>query len=251
MYKITSKKSVTLAFLTCFAVFASITVHAAHQHKTLRFTSSVGMPFSNAKGTGFEDLLLKEICRRIGRRVSIRYVPSERALSNIEAGIDDGALARVSVVVKKYPKIVLVKEPAFIQEFVAFSKLQRFVPRGWASLVPYNIGIVAGWKILEKHIRHTKSLVETSDGKQLFRLLQRGRIDLAVYNRWSGVYLCRKMHFDQIHALSPPLAKVPIYFLLSEKNADLAEPMRRALISIKADGTYQNIYNKTLKQYHE
>ncbi|WP_051284961.1 substrate-binding periplasmic protein [Nisaea denitrificans] len=212
----------------------------------IRFSASVGMPFSNDENTGFEDRLTKEMFRRIGRDVEVRFVPAERALINLNDGLDDGALGRVKGVLKNFPGIVEIPEEAFVRDFVVFTRNARFVPSDWTSLAPYNVGYVNGWKILERNVRDAKSVVLAADGPQLFELLDRGRVDLVIYNRWGGLQQVRDMGLRGIHLLEPPLARAPHYFVLNVRHRDLAEPAARALRDMKADGSYQKIFEETL-----
>lgn len=235
-----------LTFIAVAAMFSTICVRAASFDKTLEFSASVGMPFHNRQGAGFEDRILKEICHRLGMKVQIHFSPSERSLKDLEDGVDDGTLARVAVVKEKYPNIVQVKLPVFQQEFVVFTRRAKFIPDSWSKLAEYHVGILYGWKILEKHLRKNRNLIEVDRATQLFELLNLGRIDVAIYNRWSGMYLLKKMHLKKIRILEPPLVQVPIYFFLAKKNASLEEPFRRTLAAMKSDGTYQRIFNSTL-----
>lgn len=235
-----------LSFIAGSAMLISMSVCASSLDRTLEFSASVGMPFHNKQDTGFEDRILKEICHRLGMKVRIHFAPSERSLSDLEDGIDDGTLARVAVVKDKYPEIIQVKQPAFIQDFVVFTRTANFTPDSWSKLAAYHVGIVYGWKILEKHLRKNPSLVEVDRARQLFGLLNLGRIDVAIYNRWSGIYLIKKMHLKKIRILEPPLVRVPTYFFLAKKNANLEEPFRKTLVAMKKDGTYKKIYNNTL-----
>lgn len=212
----------------------------------LHFSASVGMPFTNPENTGFEDRLVKELFGRLGYDVEVQFVPAERALRNLDAGIDDGAIGRTAGILTQYKNIRQVPEKALDRDFIIFAKSLDFRPEGWDSLAPYNVGIITGWKILENNIGHCKSLVKAKDGAQLFRLLEAGRVDLIIYNRWGGLQLLNDLELQGIRALEPPLVRAPHFFNLHKKHDHLVAPAARVLREMKEDGTYERIFAETL-----
>lgn len=220
--------------------------HGVFADPILIFNASVGEPFSNAENTGFEDRLVIEIFRRLGKKVKIHFAPAERALRNLNEGIDDGALGRVGGILKKYANIRQIPEKAFDRDFTIYTRTVALKPKGWDSLSPYNVGIITGWKILEINIKNSKSLVKVKDGRHLFQLLNQNRVDLVIYNRWGGLQLLRNMNLNNFKLLEPPLVRAPHFFNLNKKHEALIGPAAKALRDMKNDGTYQKIFNATL-----
>jgi polar amino acid transport system substrate-binding protein len=112
-------------------------------------------------------------------------------------------------------------------------------------LKPYNIAIVTGWKILEANITQTQSLTKVKDEASLFRLLDLGRADLAVYDRRQGLAFVEAMKLENITVLEPPLAVKSMYLYLNKKHADLVPPLTEAIRKMKEDGTYRRIVEET------
>ena len=54
--------------------------------------------------------------------ISIIFVPAERALRNVNDGIEDGNFLRIAGMSDKYPELVQVPEKLVVWEFVAFSR---------------------------------------------------------------------------------------------------------------------------------
>lgn len=244
MKKVTWMSRIALtAFILCISVCLTRNTFA---NQTLYFTASIGTPYHNADNSGFEDRLIKEVFRSLGYDVKIDFVPSERALINLDKGLDDGALARVEGVTHVYPNIIQIPEKALDREIVLFTRYSKFTPTGWDSLKPYNVAYIRGWKILENKIHSAQSITRVKDGDTLFKLLDRDHTDLIVYIRWGGLYEIQKLGLKNITLLEPPLATLPHYFLLNKKHADLAQAAAKKLESMKKDGSYQRIFDETV-----
>ncbi|WP_169566394.1 substrate-binding periplasmic protein [Sneathiella limimaris] len=242
----TSALQYLVSFFFLILLFSFSYIPNTKASEPMLFSASVGMPFTNSENTGFEDRLVKEIFKRLGRDVKVQFVPAERALQNLDQGIDDGALGRVAGILTKYKNIRQIKEVAFVRDFVVFTKKPGLKITGWSSLEGFNVGYITGWKIVERNVSNAKSIVKVKDGKQLFNLLESNRADVVVYNRWGGLHLVKELGFKDIHIAEPPLAQAPHYFNLSIKHEEMVEPARNALIEMKKDGTYQRIFDETL-----
>jgi len=78
--------------------------------------------FQTPDETGIIDLVLKEAFRRVVIEISIIFVPAERALRNVNDGIEDGNFLRIAGMSDKYPELVQLPEKLVVWEFVAFSR---------------------------------------------------------------------------------------------------------------------------------
>ena len=125
-------------------------------------------PYSTPRGTGCMDLVVKEAFRRIGEKVKIVWLPSERALINANSGIDDGDFVRVAGIEKEYHNLVMVPEKLCEFEFAAFAKSSAIKVSGWESLKRYNVGIPRGAVALEEKMPAVRSLTEVNDQNALF-----------------------------------------------------------------------------------
>jgi polar amino acid transport system substrate-binding protein len=215
----------------------------------LVITTSVGPPVSNETDTGFYDLILQEAFSRIGRQIDIIHLPAERALINADSGITAGEFPRISGLEKKYPNLVMVPEKITNYEFVAFSKHHGIKMTSWDALQPYDVAIVRGWKILENNIVNTRSLVRARNQELLFNLLKNDRTEIVVYSRLEGYALIRSLGLEGVVVLEPPLAVREMYLYLNKKHEELIKPLAQSLKEMKADGTYNEIKNKTLGGY--
>lgn len=215
--------------------------------RTITFNTANDPPNSTDNHTGICDRIMTEAFRRMGIKLDIVDLPSERALLNANEGIEDGNFARVEGLERLYPNLVRVSEDITTFEFVVFSRKASFRPSGWNSLKPYNVGIITGWKILENNIADVKSLTRVRDEKLLFTLLINDKADVIVYDRMQGKAVLKELGIKDIKALQPPLAVKGMYPYLHKRHADLVPKLEQTLRAMKKDGTFKKIVGEVLR----
>ncbi|MBF0194342.1 MAG: transporter substrate-binding domain-containing protein [Magnetococcales bacterium] len=232
----------SLAILSLLIIFG-----ANVQAETLAINTFGAPPLSNEQRTGFHDQLSITAFKRLGLDIIIPRLPAERALINANKGIDDGDLPRISGLESIYNNLIMVPQSIMDYSFVAFTRHKNFKITGWDSLKPYNVGIITGWKILEKNVVGVRSLTKVKNQTQLFTLLQMDRTDVVIYEKWQGLQTARDMGIKDIKILQPPLSKRKMFMYLNKKHEHLVAKIAKTLTEMKEDGTYQKIFDKTLK----
>ena len=215
----------------------------------LFLTTFVGAPLSKADQTGFYDLVLIEAFRRAEQPISISHLPAERSLTNANIGITDGDFVRVSGLKSLYPDLIEVQEKITDFEFIAFTWKPDIQLKDWSSCKPYNVAIVRGWKILETNLSDVSSLIRVKDQRLLFIMLAKQRADIVVYSRFEGYEMIRQLNLKTVRAVEPPLATRAMFLYLNKKHGLLAEKIAKHLKTMKQDGTFNQIIEKTLKPY--
>lgn len=195
---------------------------------------------SNSEGTGMLDRILHEAFRRLGIEMEIVFIPTEKSLVDANAGVVDAEINRIEGMEKSFPNLVRVPEPNMVMHFVAFSK-NKFEIEGWESLRGLYTGIVKGWKILERNTEGFPNVIYTPTEFELFRMLEKDRLDIALYSLLTGYAVLDNMGYENIRDLHPPLASREMYLYVHKKHADLVEDIAAALRSMKSDGTYDRI----------
>jgi len=203
-------------------------------------------PLSLKNGDGFLDQLMIEAFKRIGKNVKILHKPSKRSLKDTNEGRGDAEYIRVEGLSKIYPNIIQVPVNIIDLEYVAFSKRDDIKIENWNSLTQYHVGILRGWKILEKNIKKNDKRYSFNEPKHMFKLLANNRLDLVVYGRYLGNSIIKEMGYNNLSILSPPLAVKPHYLYLHKKHKKLVPRLVKSIKSIKKDGTYQKLKNKYL-----
>jgi polar amino acid transport system substrate-binding protein len=220
----------------------SLSLHA----EPLRLNSGVRAPYFLPDKKGFIDLLVPEVFRRIGIAAEgVQYAASERAMINANNGIDDGLVLRIRGIEKSYPNLVLIDEKIIDNEFVAYSRQAKFATTSFATLKNHQVGYINGWKIFEANVPPGTAVTKVQEADQRFGLLEQGRVDVVLYERWQGNQILRETG-SQAFLLTPPLATSEMFMYLHKKHAHLAEPAARALRAMKADGTWRRIAAQSL-----
>lgn len=204
------------------------------ERPVLRLTSDDGAPYTQADGNGTCDRLLRNACEKLGYTVKIECRPSERALKDVDQGMDDGNFLRILGISSKYANLRIVPEKLTDFDFVAFSKAQDLPITQWEDLRSYRVGYVIGWKIVEDNICGLPEVKGVRDGDILFSMLEKGRIDVAIYSKAGGEYICSQSHADDIHPVGKPLAVREMYLYLHRKHETLIEPLAEALRVVKS-----------------
>ena len=192
------------------------------------------------------ELVSREAFRRLGVEVQVVNNPSERSLQMANQGEVDGEGLRVAGLNTNYPNLIQVPERFTGISFVAFSKdaLIR-LDDGWESLKPYRIAFINGWKLFEAYAGDAKIVRKVDQPEQLFRMLDAGHIDLALYTRADGVALIRNLGLHSIAPLSPSLKDVDMYLYLNKRHADLVPRLANVLRAMESDGTYNKVIFST------
>lgn len=230
-------------------LFLTIILPNTHpQEDTQRFVLSTSYQnlLSNAEGTGMLDRILTEAFRRIGIEAEIVYTPTERSLVDVNAGLLDGEINRIEGMEESFPNLVRVPEPNMIMHFVAFAT--KDIPiNGWESIRNRYIGLVRGWKILERNTRGFPRVTRTPTEVELFRMLDKNRLDMALYSLITGYAACKTLGYSGIRHLEPPLASREMFLYVHKKHTALAGRIASSLREMKKDGTYRAIKTEALE----
>ncbi len=227
-----------LAALTLVLLWNSATSAEPPQ---LILSDTYETPYTTLAGDGFLDIVAQEAFRRAGLSLKFVRVPPERALLNANAGIEDGVSARIAGLEKTYPNLVQVPEKILDFHFVAFTQRAEVPRADWAAIAPLVVGHIRGWKIFEQNLPPGSRVTVVDTAEQLFDMLNRNRIDVALYERWLGLALAEKMAIANVRVLEPPLAERPMYVYLHKRHAGAVPKLADALRAIKAEGMYSRV----------
>lgn len=211
----------------------------------IHLNSGAKNPFATGDSSGFYDKLVPVLFERMGIRGSVSWLPSERALLNANSGIDDGNIARVAGIEKKYPNLIRVPEQIVDFTFMGYSHRKDIKLTDWNSVKQFRVGIIRGWKIYEKNLAGSKELLMARSPEQLFSLLKHKRVDLVMYDRWQAQYWMKKLAYS-VPALDNPITSKNMFIYMHKKHAKLVPFIAATLRAMKKDGTYQRILNDTL-----
>lgn len=234
-----SKRRLFVLFLG-FAVLVQVQA-ASGREIQLVLNNPTAAPFTTAEHTGLLDIVVGKAFRRIGVKLKLVKLPAERGLINANDGIDDGDLSRIAGIGKVYRNLVRVPEKIFDMDFVAFSRFKHIKHADWQSLKPYSVGYIKGWKIFDQNLVPGTEITTAEGPVQLMNMLELGRIQFALYSRWMGLAIIKRLHYRDIHIVEPALAQRAMYIYLNKQYRSLLVPLSRALREIKHEGLYTQV----------
>jgi len=230
----------TLAALIIFGLHAT-----AAQGARLTFSSFEGSP-----GQEMSVLILKEAYASIGIEVVVIRYPGLRSLKTANEGRVDGEVSRFKAFERDYPNLIAVPVPVNHLQGTAFSKNGAIELRGWESLRDYTIGITRGMKFAERGTAGM-STVRANSHQQLFQLLDKGRVDVAINPFVNGVVIINKLKLEGIHALEPPLMRIDLYHFLHKRHAALVPKITDSIRKLEASGRIDEIRKQFFRDIAE
>lgn len=225
--------------MACISIYAGAAL--AVNEPTLVLSDTYDTPYTTEASDGFLDLVAAETFRRAGFKMKMIRVSPERALLNANAGIEDGVSARIAGLEKTYTHLVRVPEKILDFPFVAFAQRAKIGAASWDALTSVTVGHIHGWKIFEQNLKPGTPITVVDDAEQLFTMLDKNRIDVALYERWLGLALAEKMRLKNVHVVESALAEREMFIYLHDRHADKVPVIAAALRAVKADGTYTRL----------
>lgn len=234
--------------IVCLSLF-SLSLQNTSAAAVLTLNTADSAPYSQPDDSGFYDQLVRAIFAGQNIQIKINHLPSTRSISNADKGIDAGEYARIKGVGKNYKNLLIVDEKLIDFNFTVFATDPDFqLEAGWNSFADYNIAYISGWKILEKYVGPSKSLIKVANQDELFALLAGGRADLVIYERWRGLNYLRETRIDGIYPVSPPLASRGMFLYLHKNYQSMIPGLEESLRKLKASGEYDEILASTLQK---
>ena len=223
--------------------------HGEEPQPALSLVTGALPPLSASPGhPGFLNELARSAFERIGVKAQVHVLPPARALINANAGIDDGDVYRVAGIERDFPNLLRVTESVLDLEFTAYTMHPGIEIRTWADLAPYAVAYTTGYIYYDLHVKSAREITKTDSIEQLFPLLEKGRADVILVDRWQAQWIARR-HGYVVRRIEPPLARVEMYMYLHKKHAALVHRVGRALAELKADGSYRALHDKHLKPF--
>lgn len=226
--------------------FFSLLQQPLFADKTINISSAVLPPFTTDNNDGFEDQLIPEMYKRLGLNPVVHRISGKRALTLVEDGEIDSTMSRVIGITKNFKNMVQMKEPIFSRDFIAFTKKKDITINTWEDFKNYNVGFMNGWKILEINIKQYASLTQPKKISQLFKLLENDRVDVIVYAKYAGLYQIDHLGMKDVRIAGKPLASKNLSIIVNKKHSALVPKLDQVLRDMKADGSYQKMYDATI-----
>lgn len=190
-------------------------------------------------------VIMAEAFQRVGRKMTLKSTPGNRALHEAETGTTDGDAHRIYGIleIKKLKNLIRIPETQQTISTYAWSKTITKIDNGWDSLKNLHVGVYLGSALLNKLAKkYAKTVTSAGTTEKMFRMLDRGRFDLAISAPSGAVHLNSSEFANSgIRRLEPALRSFPVYTYLHKKHAALVPLVAEALHMMKLDGTYERL----------
>lgn len=179
--------------------------------------------------------VLQTAYHRIGYNIEIIELPGGRANSEARYGTLDGELFRGIYLEDLATNVIRIPVSIATGKMMAFSTNKNIQINGWQSLKNYRLG---GLIRLKGTVPDDPSLNITyiKNPELLFKMLERGRIEVAIAPVRIGAYFMAKMNLENVVMLTPPIREDNLYHYLSQKHADMVLPLTNMLKQMKDSG---------------
>jgi polar amino acid transport system substrate-binding protein len=108
--------------LLTLSVIALLAIDPVNATEKLVINCGNAGPYFTPEGGGFYADIAAEAFRRIDIEAGVIYVPAARSLINGNQGIEDGNIARIADMEKKFPNLIPVPEKNVDFEFTVFTR---------------------------------------------------------------------------------------------------------------------------------
>ena len=103
-------------------------------------------------------------------------------------------------------------------------------------------------KHAEWGLKDIEKVVVVNFTKQLFGMLEFGRIDIAVTSRVSGLYFIKEMDLQPLHVVKPALQNHELYHYLHEKNKKYIPILDKTIRTMKKSGELVKLKEKFIAE---
>jgi polar amino acid transport system substrate-binding protein len=187
--------------------------------------------------------IIRGAYKKIGIEVVFKTYPAERALQISNSGDADGELVRIDNISTAYTNLIKIPVSHVAAEQMAFAKGSRIEINGWESLRPYKIVFHKGYKAAELGTKGMNVLLVGHD-KQAFLMVDKGRRDVVIANRFTGLSVIKEMNLNEIVMLTPPVQVDPLYHYLNKKHKAMVPQITAVLREMEQEGKFQEIYKQ-------
>lgn len=176
--------------------------------------------------------LVQRAYQRIGIDAESDFLPAERAVSVVNAGLYDGDVFHVAGMEHRYPNLVRVPVTIMRFEIVAFTLQPHLHVSSWADLQGHRICIRRGIKLIEQHTAQLPEVYRVNRYSNILEMLKMGRCELAVLPRSARLDIAQA-GLLQIHEAGPVLETVNLYHHVYKSHAADVPALTKALRELR------------------
>ena len=188
-------------------------------------------------------LFMQEAFKRNHYELHYQKLPLKRGLINANSGIDDGDGPRVPVIEKKFTNLIRIDVPILEISIHAHVKNTNLLHiKRWEDLKPYHVGVRTGTVIQVTNLKRVnpQHITYVSTNKQLFKLLEKDRVDVVIAETYMSRTLKKKMGLTHL-ASTQSLLKKKMYLYLHKKHKDKVAAFTKTLLEMQKEGRLEEL----------
>lgn len=221
-----------MKFVFCILILAGVLTTANARAQPTRVCFAEKHPIHRMARYVFE-----QIYQQAGIKAEFVAYPNKRSLLNANEGYCSAEIGRISRATEIFTNLRIVPTPFFrLRGFAYFKKGSGLEIDKWADLKDYRVAIRRG-EIYATEGTKEFAPIEVGDYKSLFKLIENGRIDVAIGLWVSALNILSKPEVKfQIKRSATPLHEVPFYHLVHKDSSDLNNALNTVLIKWQKSG---------------
>ncbi|WP_261845132.1 substrate-binding periplasmic protein [Aliamphritea ceti] len=184
--------------------------------------------------------VMREAYKKLDIDVDADFLPASRSLMMASYGQYDGELYRIAGISEDYPHLLKVPTPINQVEVVAFCRTDDDNSMTLESLKGYRLGVRRGVRF-NVHLPLDHSTQEVASNQQLFNMLEKSRIDIALLSRSNGLQILKEMEVTDISPLNPPLLNLDLYHYVHIRHQQIIPHLDQILQAMHTSGRIREI----------
>ncbi|MGL1894502.1 MAG: transporter substrate-binding domain-containing protein [Spirochaetaceae bacterium] len=200
--------------------------------------------------------ILKEVFKKMNKKVTFKYNPSLRSLKLSNSGEYDGELHRVydfhEITNKKYSNLIRIDTYMMSIHLSYFTTIKGLNIKNREDLAQYKVAYYRGRKNVDNLLKGflpPSQIFLTNNDDIAFKMLSTGRVDIVIAEDVEGLFLIKKeLSYSNIYKLKN-IKETKIYTYLNKKHSSLLPLINKTLTDMKEDGSYQSILEESQLEY--
>ncbi|WP_416260859.1 transporter substrate-binding domain-containing protein [Gibbsiella quercinecans] len=195
------------------------------------------------KRVGFDIDLAEALAEKLGRPLEYTDMDFKAMVPSVLAGRSDIILSAIYITDDR-KKVVDFTEPYFSAGLVILVNKDNTSIKGPADLAGKRVAVQVGTKsvsVLNSEYP-TAKLIEVEKNEEMFNSLTSGRADAVVTGKPAALLFAKARGTSKV--LAEPVTHEDYGIAVSKREPELRAALNKALEQIRADGSWQRIYDK-------
>ena len=190
-------------------------------------------------------LVMEEAYSRAEIDVSFEIVPARRAAVMVETGQVDGETSRVFAYGNSRDYLIRLSTPIGHLHTTAFTRVDS--PLAIDSLTAMEgltVGVVRGIRHAERAAANASQVVFAKSIAELMKLVDHGRVDVAIHSRWAGELTIASLGLETVIAQNENLGSQSVHHFLRQEFAHEAARIDAVLQIMDQSGEILSIVER-------